>query len=52
MKHAAKLPDIFVEKYLKDHGIDMHEFSVNPEHLRRILNSHEFATFRIWQGKV
>lgn len=52
MKHAISLPMVFVEQYINDHGITPHEFEVNPEHLRRIMNSSEFAAFRIWQGKV
>lgn len=52
MKHAIRLPMVFVEKYINDHGITMHDFEVNPEHLKRIMNSSEFAAFRIWQGKV
>lgn len=52
MRHAAVLPNVLVEKYLNDHGISMHEFTVNPEHLKRMLNSPELAAFRVWQGKV
>lgn len=52
MRHAAKLPHVLVEKYMNDRGITMHEFEVNPEHLRRLLMSPELASFRIWQGKV
>lgn len=52
MKHAMRIPMVFVEKYINDHGISLHEFEVNPVHLRRIMNSSEFAAFRIWQGKV
>jgi hypothetical protein len=52
MKHAAKLPNVLVEDYINIHGITPHEFEVNPEHLRRLLNSSAFASFRIWQGKV
>jgi hypothetical protein len=52
MRHAAILPNALVEAYLNDHGITLHEFVVNPEHLRRMLNSPEFSNFRIWQGKV
>jgi hypothetical protein len=52
MKHAMRLPMVFVEKYINEHGITLHEFEVNPEHLKRIMNSSEFAAFRIWQGKV
>lgn len=52
MKHAMRLPMVFVEKYINDNGITMHDFEVNPQHLKRIMNSPEFAAFRIWQGKV
>lgn len=52
MKHAIRLPPVFVEKYIAEHGITLHEFEVNPDHLRRIINSPEFSAFRIWQGKV
>jgi hypothetical protein len=52
MKHAIRLPQVLVEKYINEHGITPHEFEVNPEHLRRMINSPEFSAFRIWQGRI
>lgn len=52
MRHAAKLPESMVLEYMRKHGIDMNEFMVNPVHLRRMLNSPELSSFRIWQGRV
>lgn len=52
MKHAIRLPMVLVEKYINDHAITPHEFEVNPDHLRRMINSPEFSAFRIWPGKV
>lgn len=52
MKHAAMIPMNLVESYLVTNGITMHEFEVNPVHLRNMLNSPELSAFRIWQGRV
>lgn len=52
MRHAAMLPEVLVLDYLNTHGIDMHEFIRNPEHAKRMLNSPEFSSFRVWQGRV
>lgn len=52
LKFAASIPLLFVEKYLADNGITMHEFSGNAEHKRRLLNDPALAHFRVWKGRV
>ena len=52
MKLAASIPLVFVEKYLNDNAITMHEFSGSPEHKRRLLGDPALSHFRIWKGKV
>lgn len=51
-RHAAKIPFAAIEAYLAHAGIDLHEFHVNPVHLRRMLNDPALAGYRIWQGRV
>jgi hypothetical protein len=52
MKHAAKIPKVIVQEYLKRADISMHEFMANDEHISRLLNDPSFSSYRIWQGKV
>lgn len=51
-KHAAEIPNVFIEKYCNDHGILYSEFLKNKEHIRRVLNDPALAHFRIWKGRV
>lgn len=52
MKHAAHWPPGLVETYMATHGIDFHEFLVNPTHVRRMLNDPALSGFRVWKGRV
>jgi hypothetical protein len=52
LKHAAHFPHALVEKYIAANGINMHEFMVNPTHIRRMLNDPALGDFRIWKGRV
>lgn len=52
MRHAAKIPNVVIEKYLADTGITLHEFMVNPVHVKTMLNDPALAAFRIWKGRV
>ena len=51
-RHAAKIPFGVIENYLATAGIDLHEFNVNPAHLKAMLNDPALAGFRIWTGRV
>lgn len=51
-RHAAKIPDVMVEKYCNDNNITFAEFMQNKEHIRRVLNDPAMAHFRIWPGRV
>lgn len=52
MKLAASVPFVFVEKYLNDNGITMHEFLRSPDHIKRLLNDPAIGHFRVWKGRV
>jgi hypothetical protein len=52
MKHAMHLSPELVTVYCKNAGIDLHEFMVNPTHIRRMLNDPALADLRIWKGRV
>ena len=52
MKHAARIPQIMIEEYLKVHGILFSEFCANQEHIKRMLNDPSLSGFRIWKGRV
>ena len=52
MKHAARIPQIMVEEYLKQNNILFSEFCSNQEHIKRMLNDPALAGFRIWKGKI
>jgi hypothetical protein len=52
MRHAAKIPFVVIETYLATHGITLHEFHANPEHVKRMLNDPALAGYRIWGGRV
>lgn len=52
MRHAASFPAVLVEQYLNTHGIDFREFTMNPEHVTRMLNDSALSGFRIWQGQA
>lgn len=52
MRHAARIPDVFVEKYINDHNITFAEFMNNKEHIRRVLNDPAMAHFRVWKGRI
>lgn len=52
LKFAASIPLLFVEKYLADNNITMHEFSGNAEHKKRLINDPALAHFRVWKGRI
>lgn len=51
MWHVARIPKVMIEAYLQKHGINLHEFEVNPEHLGRMLKDPDMARFRIRDGR-
>ena len=52
MKHAARIPNILIDKYCNDHNITFAEWMSNPHHLKAMLNDPSLSHFRIWPGKV
>ena len=37
---------------MKLNNIELHEWSSNPVHLKRMLNDPDLSHFRIWPGRV
>jgi hypothetical protein len=52
VKHAARIPNVIVEKYCNDHGITFHEFMGNEVHIKRLVEHPDNSMFRIWKGKL
>lgn len=52
MKHAARIPNVIIERYLNDNNITMHEFMNNDDHIKRMLNDPSLGHFRIWKGRI
>lgn len=52
LKHAASFSPAVVELYLRENGIDMHEFMANPVHVRCMLSDPNLSGFRVWEGRV
>lgn len=49
---VGKIPGEIVEKYLQEKGVSYHDFIVNPEHVKRIMNNPDYKKFRIFEGKM
>ena len=52
MKHAARIPNVLIEKYCNDTGITFQEWVNNPVHIKRMLNDPQNEPFRVWKGRV
>lgn len=52
LKHAARIPNVVIERYCNVSGIEFSEFMQNPVHMKRVLNDPALADFRIWKGRV
>lgn len=52
MRHAARIPNVMIEKYCNDKGITFAEWMQNEDHIRAMLNDPALAHFRIWKGKT
>lgn len=52
MRHAAKIPNVVIEKYMNDHGVTFQEVMNDQRHLRAIVNDPDNKMFRIWPGRV
>lgn len=52
MRHAARIPQVVVERYCHQHNILFSEFMSNKDHVKRMLNDPSLAGFRVWKGKV
>ncbi|MDB5541979.1 MAG: hypothetical protein JWQ89_3706 [Devosia sp.] len=52
LKHAARLPDVVIERYCNQTGVAYDELWTNPVHFRRMLSDPDLSGFRIWTGRV
>jgi len=52
VKHAARIPNVIVEKYCNDNKITFHEFMGNEVHIKRLVEHPDNSMFRIWPGKL
>jgi len=50
VKHAARIPNVIVEKYCNDHGVTFQDFMADPVHIKRLVQHPDNAMFRIWKG--
>ncbi|QNB14293.1 hypothetical protein G5S35_22405 [Paraburkholderia tropica] len=47
MRPVMEIPEAIVEQYCNIHGITLHEFIGNKEHIRRVLKDPDLAYFRL-----
>lgn len=52
MKHAARIPNVIIEKYMNDNGVSFAELMANEVHIKRICNNPDNGAFRIWKGQL
>ncbi len=52
LRHAAKIPRIFVEDYCNRNNILFSEFMHNKDHIKRLVNDPAISHFRIWKGRI
>lgn len=50
VKHAARIPNVIVEKYCNEQGITFAEFMGDPVHIKRVVQNPDNSMFRIWKG--
>jgi hypothetical protein len=50
--HIGEIPDVIVESYMNEVGIDFGEFVRNPVHIKRIMQDPNYAKFRVFQGAI
>lgn len=52
MKHAAMIPEVFIQAYCNANKITFRDFLVDKTHIKRILADPALKAFRIWEGRV
>jgi hypothetical protein len=52
MKHAATIPMVVIEAYMKRVGLTFQEFLRDKEHIKSMLNDKSLEGFRVWKGAV
>ena len=51
-RHAARIPNSIIEKYLNINNISMQEFMDNDKHIKAIVNDPSLKALRIWKGRI
>lgn len=52
MRHAARIPNVIIEKYCNENRVTFQEVMNNPIHFKRMCNDPANAAFRIWKGVI
>lgn len=52
MKHAARIPNVIVEKYCNENGVTFEQFMADPAHIKRVVQHPDNSMFRIWKGAL
>lgn len=52
MKFAGFLPEVLVDRYIKDKGISLRDFMLDDTHIIRILNDPDYKNLRVWGGRL
>lgn len=52
MRHAARIPNVIVEKYCNDNGVSFEAFMADPVHIKRLVENPDNSMFRIWKGRL
>jgi hypothetical protein len=52
VKHAARIPNVIVEKYCNENGVTFADFMNDPVHIKRLVEHPDNSMFRIWKGKL
>jgi len=50
VKHAARIPNVIVEKYCNEQGVSFADFMADPVHIKRLVQHPDNGMFRIWKG--
>lgn len=50
VKHAARIPNVIIEKYCNDNRVTFQQFMGDPAHIKRLVQHPDNSAFRIWRG--
>ncbi|MES2323282.1 MAG: hypothetical protein V4633_13540 [Pseudomonadota bacterium] len=52
MKHAARIPNVIIEKYMNERGVTFEQFMADPIHIKCLVEDPANDAFRIWKGRL